>query len=138
MYRNEMALRNILGIIPTYMRPPYISCDWTCAQRLDQMGYHNIYFDVDTVDYWNNDATSIQNSKDNIANAIASKGWDPSQSSFLIIQHDIHFHSVYSLTEYILRTMADAGYGTSVTVGTCLGDPRRNWYREAGPATLEC
>ncbi|CAL3963722.1 unnamed protein product [Diplocarpon coronariae] len=26
MYKNEMALRNIVGIIPTYMRPPYSSC----------------------------------------------------------------------------------------------------------------
>lgn len=26
MYKNEMALRNILGVIPTYMRPPYSSC----------------------------------------------------------------------------------------------------------------
>jgi hypothetical protein len=26
MYKNEMALRNVLGVIPTYMRPPYSSC----------------------------------------------------------------------------------------------------------------
>jgi peptidoglycan/xylan/chitin deacetylase (PgdA/CDA1 family) len=138
MYRNEMAIRNVLGIIPTYMRPPYISCDYNCAEKLDEMGYHNIYFDVDTVDYWNNDAELIHNSMDNVDAAIAARGEDPSQSSFLILQHDIHYHSVYSLTEYILMTMAEAGYGTSVTVGTCLGDPPRNWYRDAQPATVEC
>ncbi|KFY62414.1 hypothetical protein V496_04611 [Pseudogymnoascus sp. VKM F-4515 (FW-2607)] len=138
MYRNEMAIRNILGVIPTYMRPPYISCDYTCAQKLDDMGYHNIYFDVDTVDYWNNDAELIHNAMDNVDAAISAKGWDPSQGSFLILQHDIHYHSVYSLTEYILNRMAEAGYGTSVTVGTCLGDPPRNWYRDAQPATVEC
>ena len=27
MYKNEMALRNIVGVIPTYMRPPYSSCN---------------------------------------------------------------------------------------------------------------
>ncbi|KFY27236.1 hypothetical protein V493_03619 [Pseudogymnoascus sp. VKM F-4281 (FW-2241)] len=138
MYRNEMAIRNILGIIPTYMRPPYISCDYTCAQKLDDMGYHNIYFDVDTVDYWNNDAELIHNAMDNVDAAIAASGGDPSQSSFLILQHDLHYHSVYSLTEYILRRMAEAGYGTSVTVGTCLGDPSQNWYHDAQPATVEC
>lgn len=137
IYRNEMAIRNILGIIPTYIRPPYISCDYTCAQKLDAMGYHNIYFDVDTVDYWNNDAELIHNSMDNVDAAIAANGEDPSQSSFLILQHDIHYHSVYSLTEYILDGMAEAGYSTA-TVGTCLGDPPRNWYRDAQPATVEC
>ncbi|KFZ22812.1 hypothetical protein V502_02705 [Pseudogymnoascus sp. VKM F-4520 (FW-2644)] len=124
IYRNEMAIRNILGIIPTYIRPPYISCDYTCAQKLDEMGYHNIYFDVDTVDYWNNDAELIHNAMDNVDAAIAANGEDPSQSSFLILQHDIHYHSVYSLTEYILERMAEAGYSTA-TVGTCLGDPPR-------------
>lgn len=133
-----MAIRNVLGIIPTYIRPPYISCDYTCAQRLDEMGYHNIYFDVDTVDYWNNDAELIHNAMDNVDTAIAAASWDPSRRSFLLLQHDIHYHSVYSLTEYILNRMAEAGYGTSVAVGTCLGDPRRNWYRDAQPATVEC
>lgn len=39
MYKNEMALRNIIGVIPTYMRPPYSSCTlgippshhWNCG-----------------------------------------------------------------------------------------------------------
>jgi hypothetical protein len=26
MWKNEMALRNIIGVIPTYMRPPYSDC----------------------------------------------------------------------------------------------------------------
>lgn len=36
MYKNEMALRNILGVIPTYMRPPYSSCtagEWSIPSR---------------------------------------------------------------------------------------------------------
>jgi peptidoglycan/xylan/chitin deacetylase (PgdA/CDA1 family) len=46
MYKNEMALRNILGVIPTYMRPPYSSCTAECGCEADmlELGYHITYF----------------------------------------------------------------------------------------------
>jgi len=46
MYKNEMALRNILGVIPTYMRPPYSSCTAACGCEadLEELGYHITYF----------------------------------------------------------------------------------------------
>ena len=64
MYKNEMALRNILGVIPTYMRPPYSSCtagksshiqqltssisdhrlECGCEADLLELGYHITYF----------------------------------------------------------------------------------------------
>lgn len=50
MYSNEMALRNILGFFPTYMRPPYSDCteESGCAGDMADLGYHVTYFDVDT------------------------------------------------------------------------------------------
>lgn len=48
MVRNEMALRNILGKYPTYMRPPYSSCTGTCQSILSELGYVVTYFDLDT------------------------------------------------------------------------------------------
>jgi hypothetical protein len=30
--------------------------------------------------------------------------------------------------------MLSLGYGTSITVGECLGDPQTNWYRNASGA----
>ena len=48
MYNNEAALRNILGFFPTYMRPPYSSCDADCQSDLGTLGYHITYFDLDT------------------------------------------------------------------------------------------
>jgi hypothetical protein len=36
----EMALRNILGFIPTYFRPPYEDCRNACQTVLNRMGYH--------------------------------------------------------------------------------------------------
>ena len=33
--------------------------------------------------------------------------------------------------------MLQLGYGTSITVGECLGDPPENWYRVAGGAPAD-
>lgn len=38
--RVEQALAGIAGVIPTYFRPPYGSCDGQCLQELDSLGYH--------------------------------------------------------------------------------------------------
>lgn len=48
MVKNEMALRNILGRFPTYMRPPYSSCDADCQEVMADLGYVVSYFDLDT------------------------------------------------------------------------------------------
>lgn len=46
MWKNEMALRNIIGVIPTYMRPPYSSCteECGCEADLEELGYHITHF----------------------------------------------------------------------------------------------
>ena len=44
----EMALRNVLGFFPTYMRPPYTACDDACQVVVKRMGYHiSKYGDAD-------------------------------------------------------------------------------------------
>lgn len=48
MVKNEMAIRNIVGKYPTYMRPPYSSCTETCQKVLTDLGYVVTYFDLDT------------------------------------------------------------------------------------------
>jgi hypothetical protein len=50
------------------------------------------------------------------------------------INHDILYQTAYNLTNYMLDYMKFLNYGTSVTVGECLGDPPENWYRTAGGA----
>jgi peptidoglycan/xylan/chitin deacetylase (PgdA/CDA1 family) len=50
MVHNEMAIRNIIQKFPTYMRPPYSSCTAAsgCEADLANLGYHVVYFDLDT------------------------------------------------------------------------------------------
>ncbi|KAI9764612.1 MAG: hypothetical protein M1840_008346 [Geoglossum simile] len=131
MIYNEMAIRNILGFFPTYMRPPYSQCDLECETQMNTLGYHIVYFDLDTQDYLNDSPTLIQKSKDVFDTVVT--GATPDNSNFLVIGHDIHEQTAYNLTSYILAKMKTLGYG-SVTVGECLGDPSANWYRSAGSA----
>ncbi len=129
MVWNEIALNSILGFFPTYMRPPFSICEKNCQTILASLGYHVIYFDLDTAGYLNDDPTLIQTSKDIWDDAI--EGTNPSKKSFLQIEHDIHYQTVYNLTDYILTSLFANGY-KAVTVGDCLGDPSANWYRK-GP-----
>ncbi|KAK2810962.1 hypothetical protein FQN50_002554 [Emmonsiellopsis sp. PD_5] len=128
MVRNEMALRNILGGFPTYMRPPYSSCtyDTGCVDDMEELGYHIAYFDVDTDDYNNDSPDQIQAAKDNFDSALELLG--PSGQPLLVIAHDVHEQTVYNLTEHMLKSIRRAGY-RAVTLGECLDDDPDHWYR---------
>nr|ARJ57511.1 chitin deacetylase 2 [Podosphaera xanthii] len=134
MIKNEMALRNILGVIPTYMRPPYSSCtaESGCTADMEDLGYHVTYFDLDTQDYLNDSPDKIEIPKNIFDRAIGSKS--PTNGDFLAIAHDIHEQTSSQLVEHMLQGLRSSGY-RAVTVGTCLGDPKENWYRP-GSSTL--
>jgi hypothetical protein len=93
---------------------------------MSELGYHIIYFDLDTAGYLNNDATSILNSRVIWDKAINNSS--PCSDSWLHIEHDIQSQVVYSLVDYILQSLDASGF-KAVTVGECLGDPSKNWYR---------
>lgn len=144
MYRLETALVTLVGKFPTYMRPPYSSCTAECQATMGALGYHIIYFDLDTDDYDN--LGDIQPSKDRVSAAIA--GGSP---SFLSIAHDIHQITTTNLVPFMVTSLRNANYRCRllsilpchsfflyvannnliavVTLGECLGDPRANWYR---------
>lgn len=128
MIKNEMALRNILGVIPTYMRPPYSSCsaESGCEDDMKDLGYHITYFDLDTQDYLNDSPDRIGKSKTIFKDALIGK--PSTDSEFLAISHDIHEQTSEQLVDYMLQNIQARGF-KAVTVGTCLNDPKQNWYR---------
>jgi len=121
----ERALHNIVGKIPTYMRPPYSSCtaDSGCEQHMADLGYHVSYFNLDTDDY-NHNISDIP--KKLFEEELTSTG--DKNDPWLAIAHDIVEHTAMDLTEFMLETVTKAGYKL-VTMGECLGDPKGNWYR---------
>jgi len=127
MTYNEMALRNILGFFPTYMRPPYSSCNGACQADMGSLGYHITYFDIDTDDYNQDSPSKIQNSKNWFSGNLTGAA---SANDYLVIGHDIHEQTAHNLTEYMLQTLQARGY-RAVTVGECLGDDAANWYRSS-------
>jgi len=126
MYNNEAALKNIIGKFPTYMRPPYSSCTGACPTTMSDLGYHIIYFDVDTDDYNNDTPQLIVNAQNNFAAKV--EGTSPNTQDFLVIAHDIHQNTAATLVQYMLESVKRNGY-RAVTVGDCMGDPQANWYR---------
>ncbi|ESZ96056.1 chitin binding protein [Sclerotinia borealis F-4128] len=127
MVKNEMAFNNIIGKWPTYMRPPYSDCTEAsgCWADMQTLGYHRVYFDLDTQDYLNPLPSQIQNSKNIVQKALALTNVD----DYLSIQHDIVQQSVGNLSSYYFDQIKAKGW-KGVTVGECLGDTdRTNWYR---------
>jgi len=100
MIWNEIALNDILGYIPTYMRPPYSICPQSCQKLMADLGYHIVYFDLDTEGYLHTEPNQIQRSRD-IWDA-AVEGTDACETGYLQIEHDIHYQVVYNLTGHIL------------------------------------
>jgi peptidoglycan/xylan/chitin deacetylase (PgdA/CDA1 family) len=129
MIYNEMAFRNLLGVIPTYMRPPFLECSMKtgCIETMEELGYHIISTNLDTKDYENDDVALIQNSKNRFS---SMQSPDESSHDYIVLSHDVHYQTVVNLTKYMVELSRGRGYKL-VTVGECLGDPSENWYRWA-------
>lgn len=120
--KNEIAFVDILGFFPTYLRPPYESCNSDCMSDLGSMGYHVLNYDVDTLDWQEN----YQNSQQIFLNALQSG--KPATNSFIELTHDIHNGTVHGFAQFMIDNLTKLGYATAL-VGDCLQDPRANWYR---------
>ena len=125
MYKTEQALANILGVFPTYMRPPYLAFDSASQADMADLGYHVVSTNLDTKDYANNSPELIGNSQRTFDQFTAS---DPGSVSYIVLNHDVHRETAYTLAEYEIRRLQSRGY-RPVTTGECLGDDRANWYR---------
>lgn len=125
MTRLEKALINILGFYPSYLRPPFASCDWSCQADMAELGYHVLNFDVDTKDYENDSPAAVRTSIDRFASAISGA---PASSSYIVLSHDVYGQTTDTLLAFMLEMIDKEGF-MAVTVGECLGDPVQNWYR---------
>ncbi|KAL7957469.1 hypothetical protein V8C34DRAFT_314866 [Trichoderma compactum] len=124
MVYNEIAFADLLGVFPTYMRPPYSASDEDVDELLGELGYHVTYFNLDTEGYLHED--DIEISRDIAERAFDGK--DPETDSYLQIEHDTVAESVHTLIPYLIDLIYDAGF-EAVTLGECLEDPEENWYR---------
>ncbi|KAI1105629.1 carbohydrate esterase family 4 protein [Jackrogersella minutella] len=127
MVYNEMAFRNALGLVPTYMRPPYgVWRDEAVNGQLAELGYHVVMYNIDTKDYLHNDRDGIQESVDIFNDAVQPHA----NGSYIVLAHDVREWTALKLVPAMVKTILVRGY-EAVTIGECLDDEDwTNWYRD--------
>ncbi|KAH8653347.1 hypothetical protein BX600DRAFT_360097, partial [Xylariales sp. PMI_506] len=115
MKRNEYAFYKLLGVVPAYMRPPFAVCSVDCAFDLQDLAYHIVQFNIDTLDYKHNSPTEISISTAMFDRRLADNG----TGSYIVLNHDTKEWTAKTLTPYMLARLKESGY-RAVTVGECL------------------
>lgn len=122
MWLNEQTLVGVLGMLPTYFRPPYLSWAQATLGIMAKLGYHFTTLDYETDDWRGDYEASKQNFRAKVEQS------NSQTDSMIVLAHDIHERTVYELAEFMIDLAKEHGYKL-VTVGECLGDPIKNWYR---------
>lgn len=122
MFTNEQAMLSVLGVVPTYMRPPYLSTSNEALDVMDELGYHVVNLDLDTNDWEGDNNAAEENYLDGLESS------DSKRASHIVLAHDTHEQTAHEFAEFMIEEGKASGY-RFVTVGECLGDPVHNWYR---------
>ncbi|KAI8893189.1 hypothetical protein BC833DRAFT_532082, partial [Globomyces pollinis-pini] len=128
MYRNDYAFKELVGVRPIYMRPPYGSVNQNTLTALNSWGYKAIWMNIDSSDVDHPaDPNAVELSKQSYDVTII-KG-DPTKDSYISLQHDTLIETAIDWTKTLIPYVRSKGY-QFVTVGDCLGEPNKNqWYR---------
>lgn len=124
----ENALANILGVKPTYMRPPYGATGGSVVPTLSQMGYQVVTWDLDTED-WNN--VPVSQSQEKIMDA------GTSGNGHIILMHETVQSTVDQLVPWVIGYARQNGLKL-VTVAECLGDAGGEYTPAQGDGRLSC
>lgn len=94
MTRLEQALVNIIGVKPTYMRPPYLATGGSVLSTMKTLGYRVITDDIDSGD-WNNQTPQQSQQKFTQAGA-GGNGHIP-------LMHETYASTVDTLTPWLIN-----------------------------------
>lgn len=138
MTRLSAKIRDITGLAPTYMRPPYLEVNDLVLSVLGDLGYRVISASIDTKDYEHNTPWLIDRSYERFVEELEAGGT-------IVLAHDTHRQTVETLTRemlegakmrgvkgrFLLGSYLQMGIDEvlAVTVGECLGEPESLWYR---------
>ncbi|KAH8428393.1 chitin deacetylase [Aspergillus melleus] len=121
MTRLSAKIRDITGRAPTYMRPPYLEVNDLVLSVLGDLGYRVISASIDTKDYQHDTPWLIDHSYERFVEELEAGGT-------IVLAHDTHRQTVETLTREMLKGAKMRGL-KAVTVGECLGESERLWYR---------
>lgn len=94
MTRLEQALINIIGVKPTYMRPPYLATGGSVLSTMKTLGYRVITDDVDAGD-WDN--KTPQQSEQRFTQA------GTSGNGHIPLMHETYASTVDTLTPWLIN-----------------------------------
>lgn len=115
MTKLDGALVNLLGVKPTYMRPPFISFNSEVVDVMTKMGYRIVNCDVDSQD-WNN-----LTPEESLARVEAAGRATADGQGHVLLMHDPIESTSKELALMVIK-WAKANKLKMVTVAECLGD----------------
>ena len=126
MHKNERAIANVIGKIPTFMRAPMIKCNKDCQKNMKDMGYHVVDWQYDSED-WKVPRKSVEDILYN--NLIPAMDKNGPEGNMFVVQHDI-LNSTAKLTDALLAHMHDTKDDWSaVPLVECLGHDLDDAFR---------
>ncbi|KAF2476923.1 chitin deacetylase-like protein [Lindgomyces ingoldianus] len=128
MTKLETALVNIIGVKPTYMRPPYLATGGSVLSTMKTLGYRVITDDIDAGDW---DKKTPQQSEALFTAAGASG------NGHIPLMHETYSTTVDTLTPWLIN-WAKTNNLKLVTVAECLGDPTGAYVNGTGSSQTSC
>ncbi|KAF9085097.1 hypothetical protein BGX23_009972 [Mortierella sp. AD031] len=122
MTKLDNAVKKIIGVKPTYMRPPYGAVNDLVTKTVGAK-YTIVLWDVDTNDWQHPD--DISKSVNEYEKYVSKTD---GKSGHIVLQHD----TIQSTSELMAGQAIDHATKMGwklVTVGECLGKPKSTWYR---------
>ncbi|KAJ3050136.1 hypothetical protein HK097_008895 [Rhizophlyctis rosea] len=119
------ALFKILGVKPTYLRPPYLAVNTDFKQVAYKTGFtHIITDDIDTQD-WN--GATVDASFNAVTQAV-----NADNSGHIVLAHEVYNGTALELVPRIIAWAKETGVKL-VPVATCLEEEDESlWYKEVG------
>ncbi|KDQ18657.1 carbohydrate esterase family 4 protein [Botryobasidium botryosum FD-172 SS1] len=126
---SDTAFSKILGVVPTFMRPPYGEYSDLVLKVAADHNQNVIIWDVDSGD---SVGATAEQSKQTYLAAVDSKA-----SNVLTLNHETHQSSAEDVLPFAIKTFQAKGYRL-VTVAECLGYKARDMYqRKTKPAVRD-
>ncbi|KAF9989218.1 hypothetical protein BGZ75_007243 [Mortierella antarctica] len=123
MTKLDDALKNIIGVSPVYMRPPYGNTSPQALEYLGSKGYKVINWNVDTDDWQH----PLDYKRNLLGYRTILTNPATTQKSFISLQHDAERATAEVFSKLAIEYVLSKGYNI-MPVGTCLGDTT-GWYR---------
>lgn len=119
MTKLDTALKKILGVAPTFMRPPFGDYNSRVNTVLSGAGFrYNVMWDIDSGD---SQGVSVANQKARYNGASTT-------APHIFLQHETFKSTAQEMVPFIISWAKGRGL-RMVTVGECLGVAKTNWYR---------